>query len=956
MPLKKPISRKRSISTASTPSLFSQRGMPNSKLPQIISASNTGVNTRAIASSASKNVPAFLNKLYNMVNDPSTDDLIHWSEDGSTFIVQRHEEFAKEVLPRFFKHNNFSSFVRQLNMYGFHKVPHLQQGVLHSDSDSELWEFANQHFQRNQPDLLCLVNRKKGRDNDDKEMFDINNLIAEITAVKRHQFTISADLKKIQSDNQSLWNETLMMREKYQRQQVVIDKIVRFLASFFTSKKNLQSSKRPLLLPCSNDVKYSRESSINEIKSPDVASIVSLSPKNANLETPTTPLGFETINSMKDDKEDIIKSIEEINESDNAAKSMDLVKMKNNTKTNNAKNQAQLLLNSMYDSNSENTLLGSGDTNTSNLMQYIEKMPINSSSIVGSDIDTLTNPIINNTNRLESLSNDINKLQTNIDNITSTFGIESNFDVDEILKNYGDPSYILNNSSPEDREKLLSMLESVNNDSTSLDLSSNILNNSAFNTNLSSAAVANKINSIIVPPVNSNSTSNTNNISSTVINKPNNKKLKLSTKVNPAPTPATTPTIANPSNSLIDQKILNNIISLNSSNNSTTSSTTATPATSLPIIPVKPDISMLLSSASTGLLSKPLVGSGKVSITEADKTLTNKANLLPASINTLTNTTPAATAALLAGSSTTSATPSLNTSALASLIGNPVYAQALKNMSLSNPLINQSILNSLNLNNPNELSSLLTLQGNDISSLLLGANANANIASATNAGLTTGTGLNLSSALSNSLKLNNALPSTTTLNFNPINNPATNNLEQQILALSQIIGPSATASAIPSTLDTNNSIISNSSTLLDNKLVSTTTSPTAATASNADAAALTNSYMYLNSNNDPSLLSLFANSGSSNSLTSTNFNLKPSSSTTTATTNVTATVKPADLMPDFMNDTLKSTISNDNSVTTSSSSSIAKPTTTTTTTTASSLSSSTLSVKTELPISTNLFK
>ncbi|KAG4081549.1 hypothetical protein H8356DRAFT_1091165 [Neocallimastix lanati (nom. inval.)] len=105
---------------------------------------------------------------------------------------------------------------------------------------------------------------------------------------------------------------------------------------------------------------------------------------------------------------------------------MDIIKL--NNKTNTIKSQSPLLLNSLYsaDTNSDNTLLGSGDNNPSNLMQYIDKT-INNNSVVGSDIDSLTNPLINNTNRLESLSNDINKLQTNIDNITSTFGIESNF-------------------------------------------------------------------------------------------------------------------------------------------------------------------------------------------------------------------------------------------------------------------------------------------------------------------------------------------------------------------------------------------------------------------------------------------------------------------------------------------------------------------------------------------------
>ncbi|KAJ3238927.1 stress-responsive transcription factor hsf1 [Chytriomyces hyalinus] len=231
-----------------------------------------------IASSAAKTVPAFLNKLYNMVSDPSS-NLIHWTDDGHAFIVEKHEEFAQKLLPRFFKHNNFSSFVRQLNMYGFHKVPHLQQGALvQEDNVAEYWEFANPHFQRNQPDLLCLVTRKKGGQTadvgksvsttvDKKEpgivdainpststsssstaaavsngptgagpLVDVNAIVSEISAIKRHQITISTDLKTIQRENQALWNESIVLREQYQRQQDTIDKIVRFLATVFEAR------------------------------------------------------------------------------------------------------------------------------------------------------------------------------------------------------------------------------------------------------------------------------------------------------------------------------------------------------------------------------------------------------------------------------------------------------------------------------------------------------------------------------------------------------------------------------------------------------------------------------------------------------------------------------------------------------------------------------------------------
>jgi len=54
---------------------------------------------------------------WDLVEDAECDQIVCWTKEGASFVVLRPAELAANILPRYFKHNNFSSFVRQLNTY-----------------------------------------------------------------------------------------------------------------------------------------------------------------------------------------------------------------------------------------------------------------------------------------------------------------------------------------------------------------------------------------------------------------------------------------------------------------------------------------------------------------------------------------------------------------------------------------------------------------------------------------------------------------------------------------------------------------------------------------------------------------------------------------------------------------------------------------------------------------------
>ena len=102
--------------------------------------------------------------LCSFLDSSNNTELIRWSDSGNSFIVIDEDEFARTLIPELFKHNNYASFVRQLNMYGFHKKVGLSDNSLKSSERKAKApsEYYNRYFKRGKSDLLWLIHKPKG--------------------------------------------------------------------------------------------------------------------------------------------------------------------------------------------------------------------------------------------------------------------------------------------------------------------------------------------------------------------------------------------------------------------------------------------------------------------------------------------------------------------------------------------------------------------------------------------------------------------------------------------------------------------------------------------------------------------------------------------------------------------------------------------------------------------------
>lgn len=96
-------------------------------------------------------VQPFPEKLMEVLDRDDMDEVLSWMPHGRAFIVKQPKVFEPDVLPRIFKQSKFTSFTRQLNLWGFKRIT----------KGPDAGAYYHELFLRGRPKLCSRMRRQK---------------------------------------------------------------------------------------------------------------------------------------------------------------------------------------------------------------------------------------------------------------------------------------------------------------------------------------------------------------------------------------------------------------------------------------------------------------------------------------------------------------------------------------------------------------------------------------------------------------------------------------------------------------------------------------------------------------------------------------------------------------------------------------------------------------------------
>uniref|UniRef100_A0A7S4IRJ4 HSF-type DNA-binding domain-containing protein n=1 Tax=Vannella robusta TaxID=1487602 RepID=A0A7S4IRJ4_9EUKA len=155
------------------------------------------------------NTAPFVRKTYEIVSDPTTDEIVRWGPDGTSFLILQEHSFQKDILPKYFKHDNLCSFIRQLNTYGFRKI----SGSKDMNSEHNVLEFEQPDFQKDCPEQLTQLKRKQHKKSSRRDQptapmgDDVSALVDDRTKMAAALSTLMRQQQETEKTLKALWEE-----------------------------------------------------------------------------------------------------------------------------------------------------------------------------------------------------------------------------------------------------------------------------------------------------------------------------------------------------------------------------------------------------------------------------------------------------------------------------------------------------------------------------------------------------------------------------------------------------------------------------------------------------------------------------------------------------------------------------------------------------------------------------
>jgi hypothetical protein len=157
----------------------------------------------------------FVRNVYEMAMNPENSRAIGFSSDGLCLEIRDAKLLSSEVLQKYFKHKNVSSFIRQLNNYGFKTIP-----VLLSSSLAHC--FAHDYFRKDRLDLLEGVVRKQTKGDTHKISEKLCQMKERDLEVEKRMVNLKRLNEQLVQQNQELMDENKRLKASWSAMQEAV--------------------------------------------------------------------------------------------------------------------------------------------------------------------------------------------------------------------------------------------------------------------------------------------------------------------------------------------------------------------------------------------------------------------------------------------------------------------------------------------------------------------------------------------------------------------------------------------------------------------------------------------------------------------------------------------------------------------------------------------------------------